>query len=106
MSHTCFLYINLLGHLLNYAIAKSTYIDICAFYDILLLSYEGLYEERNSSHSELPWINAHTGYGEKEHCTEAITHEAIADYFMEMHRKYNLSTDEGVRAYIASLGVV
>lgn len=61
---------------------------------------------KDFSHSELPWINAHTGYGEKEHCTEAITHEAIADYFMEMHRKYNLSTDEGVRAYIASLGVV
>ncbi len=61
---------------------------------------------KDFSHSEAPWINAHVGYGEKEHCTEAITHEAIEEYFSEMHKKYNLSTVKGVKNYISSLGVV
>lgn len=61
---------------------------------------------KDLSHSEAPWINAHNGYGEKEHCTEAITHDAIADYFTAMNEKYDLSTEKGVKKYISSLKVV
>ncbi|WP_034445820.1 type II toxin-antitoxin system antitoxin SocA domain-containing protein [Butyrivibrio sp. AE2032] len=61
---------------------------------------------KDLSHAEAPWINAHSGYGEKEHCTERITHEAITDYFMSVNKKYDLSSGDGVRQYIDSLGVI
>ena len=74
-----------------------------------VLKHFGIYNGvtlKDLSHSEMPWINAHSGYGEKEHCTEAITHEAIAAYFTTMNKKYDLSSEKGVKKYIASLGVV
>lgn len=58
------------------------------------------------SHSESPWKDAHSGYGKKEHCTEMITHDAITEYFSAVNEKYDLSTDDGVKNYIASLGVI
>lgn len=61
---------------------------------------------KDFSHSEDPWKNAHAGYADKEHCTEQITHEAISKYFNAVNKKYNISTSEGVKAYIASLGAV
>ncbi len=51
-------------------------------------------------------MDAHAGYGEKEHCTEKITHEAISNYFAGVNKKYDLSTEKGVKRYIASLGVI
>lgn len=61
---------------------------------------------KDLSHAESPWKDAHAGYGQKEHCTEQISHEAITEYFTNIHKKYNLSTEDGVKRYIASLGVL
>ncbi len=61
---------------------------------------------KDFSHAEDPWKNAHAGYGEKEHCQEIITHEAITDYFTKINSKYDLSKEAGVKKYISSLGVI
>lgn len=61
---------------------------------------------KDLSHSEDPWKDAHEGYGEKEHCTEEISHEAIAEYFNRVNESFNLRTEAGVKKYIASLGVL
>ncbi|MBE5845171.1 MAG: DUF4065 domain-containing protein [Butyrivibrio sp.] len=61
---------------------------------------------KDLSHSEAPWQNAHSGYSEKEHCTELISHEAITEYFSSVHQKYDLSKEIGVKRYIESLGVI
>ncbi len=61
---------------------------------------------KDLSHAEEPWKNAHAGYGEKEHCEEIITHDAIKQYFSCMHQKFDLSTEKGVKKYISSLGVI
>jgi uncharacterized phage-associated protein/DNA-binding transcriptional regulator YiaG len=61
---------------------------------------------KDLSHSESPWKNAHAGYGEKEHCEEVISHDAITEYFTSVNEKYDLSSDEGVKNYILSLGVI
>ncbi len=61
---------------------------------------------KDLSHSEEPWKKAHAGYGLKEHCTEVITHEAIKAYFTKVNEKYDISSEEGIREYIHSLGVI
>ncbi len=61
---------------------------------------------KDLSHAESLWKNAHAGYGTKEHCTEQISHDAITEYFSAVNNKFDLSTDEGVKQYISSLGVV
>lgn len=61
---------------------------------------------KDLSHAELPWRKAHEGYGQKERCEEEITHESITEYFMMVHKKYDLSKESGVKKYIASLGVM
>ena len=58
------------------------------------------------THAEQPWIEAHAGYLDDEKCEEVITHESIKRYFESVNKKFDLRKDEGVRAYINSLGVV
>ncbi len=61
---------------------------------------------KDLSHSEAPWINAHAGYGEKEHCREVISHEAIVEYFSDVNSQFGLNSKQGVKKYIASLNVI
>ena len=61
---------------------------------------------KDLTHSEEPWINAHSGYADEEICEEEISHEAITDYFVKIDNIYNLKEDKGVKAYIESLGVI
>ncbi|SEM26904.1 Uncharacterized phage-associated protein [Butyrivibrio sp. ob235] len=78
---------------------------VCKVIDFVLSQfaiYNGV-TLKDLSHSEEPWKNAHKGYGEKEHCREIITHDAISEYFNKMNEKFDLSTESGVKNYIDAL---
>lgn len=92
----------------NADLSDSLSADVREVIDFVLSQY-AIYNGvtlKDLSHSEEPWKAAHEGYGEKEHCTEEISHEAIAKYFGKVNEKYDLSNEAGVKKYIASLGVL
>ena len=71
-----------------------------------VLDHFGMYNGttlKEFTHLEKPWLDSHSGYGEKEPCEEIISHESIKEYFEEMNHKYHLTQKEGVEKYIASL---
>lgn len=81
------------------------YRDVIDYVLGLFAIYNGV-TLKDLSHAETPWKNAHEGYGDKERCEEIITHEAISEYFMGVNERFDLSSEMGVKKYIASLGVI
>lgn len=61
--------------------------------------YSGKVLER-ITHKEEPWINAREGYFEDEISDEEISFSAIQNYFMDINKKYNITSLEGVNSYI------
>ena len=52
------------------------------------------------SHYEMPWIEAREGYKENERSNKIVTKKEICNYFTDINKLYNLSTEEGVNTYI------
>lgn len=52
------------------------------------------------THNEEPWKKARKGYGEKIPSTELITKENIKNYYLAMNKKYDFSSEEGLKKYI------
>ena len=61
---------------------------------------------REFTHKEQPWNEAREGLWENERSKKLITDEMIFSYFRQMEHIYHLTSDSGVRNYIASLQVL
>ena len=58
------------------------------------------------THKESPWIEARAGIPEFAPSKNVISEKAIAQYFEEKDRKYDLKSPEGVKCYIRDLDVI
>lgn len=54
------------------------------------------------THSEIPWMDARTGYGTDEASNVVILKDDIKSYFAGVSEKYNMESVAGIREYIDS----
>ncbi len=54
------------------------------------------------THHEAPWENAREGYGDDVKSNEIIPKKAIAEYFKQIGKQYELKSAEGLMGYIQS----
>jgi uncharacterized phage-associated protein len=54
------------------------------------------------THEEAPWKNARVGYAPTEPSKEIIGKNEIKKYFSNVSKKYDLTTEKGINAYIMS----
>jgi uncharacterized phage-associated protein len=54
------------------------------------------------THEEAPWKNARAGYAPTEPSKEIIDKKEIKKYFSKVSKKYDLTTEKGINAYIMS----
>ena len=54
------------------------------------------------THEESPWKNARVGYAPTEPSKEIIDKKEIKKYFSNVSKKYDLTTEKGINAYIMS----
>lgn len=64
--------------------------------------YSGKVLER-ITHNEAPWREARKGYGDSIPSSELLPKECIMKYYMAVHRKYGIDTEEGLKAYIQDM---
>jgi uncharacterized phage-associated protein len=55
------------------------------------------------THKEEPWVHARKGYGEFETSNEEISNESIKEYFSLVNNKYDISSINGLNAYITAM---
>ena len=61
---------------------------------------------REFTHKERPWNEAREGLGENERSRNTIADDMIFSYFGQMEHLYRLTSEEGLKNYIASLQVL
>ena len=55
------------------------------------------------THNELPWIEARKGYGDKIPSNEPLPQKQIMQYYISVHQKYRIDTEDGLRTYIHTM---
>lgn len=55
------------------------------------------------THNEEPWIEARKGYGDGIPSSELVQKDRIMKYYMAVHRRYEIDTEDGLRSYISDM---
>lgn len=55
------------------------------------------------THNETPWKNARKGYRDNVPSKEPLSKESIKAYYELVNRKYNISTEDGLKKYILDM---
>lgn len=64
--------------------------------------YSGKVLER-ITHNETPWKNARKGYGDGIPSKEPLSKESIKTYYELVNKKYNISSEDGLKKYIRDM---
>ena len=69
----------------------------------LVVNTFGMYSAKaleRITHNEAPWNDARKGYGEGIRSNEIISKERMKEYYVQVHKKYNIETESGLMEYI------
>lgn len=55
------------------------------------------------THNETPWKNARKGYGDTVPSKEPLSKESMKTYYESVNKKYNISSEDGLRKYIQDM---
>ena len=69
----------------------------------LVVNTFGMYSAKaleRITHNEAPWKDARKGYGDGIRSNEIISKESMKEYFVQVHKKYNIETESGLMDYI------
>ena len=72
----------------------------------LVIHTFGIYSGKtleNITHREIPWLQARTGIEAGIPSDEPMPKESIREYFLSVHRRYGINTEEGLLNYIRSV---